>query len=271
MKKILNIIVYYDNDEEVDHYITQVMSISRQFVDIWVVVNKDEKGRLRELQSRRSGDSRITFINHGGNVGYLNSLLTTIKDRDISGYDYVILSNTDIEYKDPEFFNRILATEYTTDIGCIAPSVYNPNTGSYSNPHYRERVPEYKFKRIMRIFAFPMLADAYLKLAGMKAGSTKSTKCDSCYVYSPHGSYMIFTREFLSKIKGYEYGVRMYSEESCIGELLRREKMRCFYDSTIEVIHLESSVTGGMNQKRRFWMWRDSVRYILDEFYKDGK
>ena len=68
-------------------------------------------------------------------------------------------------------------------------------------------------------------------------------------------------------IVGYEYGVKMYSEESAIGELLIRNGMKCFYDASIGVIHQESTVTGNIDYKKRFNAWRDSLQYILSEFY----
>ena len=63
------------------------------------------------------------------------------------------------------------------------------------------------------------------------------------------------------------YGVKMYSEESAVGELLRHNQMRCYYDDTISVIHQESSVTGKINQAKRFAAWRESLEYILKAFY----
>ena len=43
--------------------------------------------------------------------------------------------------------------------------------------------------------------------------------------------------------------------------------MKCFYDDSIAVIHQESSVTGKINYKNRFAAWRESLEYILKEFY----
>lgn len=267
--KILNTVVFYENREEVENYISEVAAIAEGMVDIALVVNSDKQGQVGAMEAALRGKDIDCFsvIDYGDNVGYLNTMLKTIKQVDIDKYDYVILSNTDIHYDTKDFFQRLAGKEYPADVGCIAPCVYATQSNSFSNPHYSERIPKAKLERLVSIFKYPLLGKWYLKLAGLKAGKTRTEKKSSCYVYSPHGCYMIFTRDFVKKIYGYEYGVKMYSEESAVGELLMRNGLRCFYDDSISVIHQESSVTGKINYKQRFTAWRESLEYIIKEFY----
>ncbi len=267
--KCLNTVVFYDNKEEVENYITEVATISNGLVDVALIVNSDTKSQVADMERslRERGVNCFQVINYGENVGYLNAMLKTLKKVNIDQYDYVILSNTDIHYDTKDFFQRLAQKKYAEDIGCIAPCVFATQSNSYSNPHYSERIPKAKLERLVRIFRHPLLGKRYLRLAGLKAGKIRIEKKPSCFVYSPHGCYMIFIREFVKKIYGYEYGVKMYSEESAVGELLMKNGMRCFYDDSISVIHQESSVTGKINYKRRFTAWRESLEYILKEFY----
>jgi len=267
--KCLNIIVFYDNYEEVKNYIEDVLCIGDGNVDIAIVNNKDSRNQATRLTSELPAwyINKITIYNYGKNIGYLNSLLKTIQKINLDDYKYIILSNTDIIYNTKDFFIKLLQNEYVDDIGCIAPSVYNPNKAAYSNPHYMTRIPISKLQFLTVVFYFPRIARLYLRLSGLKNKNFKVEKKDSCYVYSPHGCYMIFTKGFIDRIKGFEYGVILYSEESCVGELLIRNNLKCYYDNSIEVIHNESSVTGKMNYKKRFYEWRKSLLYIIKEFY----
>jgi len=267
--KALNTIIFYENREEVENYITELNSIADGMVEICLVVNSDKSNQVKAMEAslRAKGITCLRVIDYGDNVGYLNTMLKTIKRVSIATYDYVILSNTDIHYDTEDFFQQLAEKEYPSDVGCIAPCVYASKSNSYSNPHYMERVPKAKFERLTVIFRYPLLGKMYLKLGEMKAGKTRTEKKQSCFVYSPHGSYMIFTKDFIKKIYGYEYGVKMYSEESAVGELLVKNKMRCYYDDSLSVIHEESSVTGKINYKRRFAAWRESIEFILKEFY----
>ena len=267
--KVLNTIVFYENPDEVENYITEVASIADGMVDIEIVVNSDKNNQVDRMVAtlKSKGIDCFKVISYGDNVGYLNTMLKTIKQVDNDAYDYVILSNTDIHYGSKDFFQRLAKKQYSDKIGCIAPCVFATKSSSYSNPHYLERIPKAKLKRLVKIFGYPLFGKWYLKLAGMKAAKNRTEKKPSCFVYSPHGCYMIFTKEFIKKIHNYEYGVKMYSEESAVGELLLKNGMLCYYDDSISIIHQESSVTGKINYKNRFAAWRESLEYILKEFY----
>lgn len=269
MEKCLNIIVYYDNYDEVKKYIDCAFSCSDGCLDIVIVINKDESSQISVLEKYAVGKYKeaVRFIDYGKNVGYLNALLKTVQKIDLNSYRYIILSNTDIQYVTLDFYKQLLKKSYAKNIGCIAPSVFNPKTNSYSNPHYRERISKQKFQRLYFIFSNATLGLIYLRLAGLKSSKKDTVEQSSQYVYSPHGCFMIFTKEFVGKIVGFEYGVKMYSEESCVGELLKQHGMKCYFDSSLRVTHNESTVTGKIDYRKRFKLWRESIGYILKEFY----
>ena len=256
--------------DEVKNYIVEAMSIAENLLDIIVVVNSDKKHQLKimeaELTARRI--NRFRVIDYGENVGYLNAMLMTIDEMDLSQYGYIVLSNTDIHYETDDFFQRLVLKDYSKAVGCIAPSVFSEQSNCYSNPHYMSRIPKEKIQRNIMIFKHPLLGRLYLKLSGLKARCVYKEKKKSCYVYSPHGCYMIFSRDFIDRIKGYRYGVKLYSEESAIGELLIKNGMKCFYDDSLSVIHQESTVTGTIDYRNRFNAWKESLEYILRQFYQ---
>lgn len=267
--KCLNVIVYYDNKEEIKQYITKTSLIADGMVDFAIVVNKDTNGQADELNHELSvsANAHYEFMDFGKNVGYLNAMLETLRAMNWEGYDYVILSNTDIDYEMKDFFPELSHREYSSEIGVVAPSVYSSSNRYYQNPHYRDRISKGHFKRLYFLFKYPAFGRFYLKLAEIKGKSKPSVKQESCYVYSPNGSYMIFTKRFVSLIKDYYYKALLYSEESCVGELLLKYGLKCFYDNSLEVIHHESTVTGKINYKKRFALWRESIGVILEEFY----
>ena len=83
--KCLNIIIYYDNKEEVEAYITNVAAVSDEMLDIVVIVNKDTENSVAELENKLIS-MRISickFINYGENIGYLNAILVTIRNVEV--------------------------------------------------------------------------------------------------------------------------------------------------------------------------------------------
>ena len=267
-KRCLNIIVYYNNYIDVEAYICNLNRVANHRVDLIIVVNsdKEEKIRQQDWTNRFTNVDNIKIIDYKDNVGYLNAMLLTIKHMNLDKYDFVILSNTDIEYVTRDFYKILLGKYYEENIGCIAPNVYAVSTGTYSNPHYYERISEKKIRRNIFIFERPLLAQLYFQLASLKEKKNTTVK-ESCYVYSPHGCFMIFTRDFLKKIKGNMYGVKMYSEESYIGELLIENNMRCYYDSEIMVKHMEGAVTSKLQYRLKAKYFAESLKYIYETFY----
>lgn len=267
--KILNVIVFYNNKDEVEQYLEEVNNISDNNIDVAIIINSDCEKNIEKLKIRvlEKYNFNISFFDYDENVGYLNALFRTITQISLDKYIYIILSNTDIRYKSKDFFKVLLRKRYDNIIGCIAPNVYATQSNSYSNPHYISRIPKRKLLWLKQIFTFPIIAKIYLMLAELKAHIIKHNELKSQFVYSPHGCYMIFTNDFIKKICGYEYGVKLYSEESCIGELLMKNMKRCYYDDELKIEHYESTVTGKMNQKNRFHEWKKSIEYILDTFY----
>lgn len=267
--KSLNVIIYYDNPIEIREYITNCIRNSDN-VDIAIVINSDKDGAAASvLDAFVKPNGRVRVYDFHENVGYLNSLLKISENDEMDKYGYYILSNTDISYETPNFYGKLASNKYDSRIGCIAPSIYSNRSCSFSNPHYKNRIIKAKYMFLSTIFTFPTIGRLYLQLAGLKSKSNNGVaEEESGYVYSPHGCFMIFTKNFMKSIKGYLYGVTLYSEEACIGELLIKNNMRCYFDKTIRVHHDESTVTGKINYKKRFEYWKKSIDYILKEFYK---
>ena len=268
--KCLNVIILYDNYNEIIEYLDSAYNSISLFsnLDVAIVINKDTQRVATKIEEySKERNYNVALYDFKENVGYLNSLMYIVKNIKIDDYNYFILSNTDIKYDTSNFFDKLFSTNIDDDIGCIAPSVYCLANNSYSNPHYTNRVKLIKFKFLSMMFSFPKLAHLYIKLSSLKANKNKRIEKPAQYVYSPHGCYMIFTKRFIKSIKGFEYGVRMYSEESCIGELLLKNNFKCKYDPSIRITHMESAVTGKIDYHKRFSMWKESIDWIIKKFY----
>lgn len=268
MKKILNVIVFYDNYDEIYSYLEQINNISNNIVDIALVVNRDTFNKIDMLKSEYNSRIKLFIYDFDENVGYLNAYLKVINIIDTTKYKFTILSNTDIIYSH-DFYNKLINKSYDEDIGCIAPSIFSTKTNSFSNPHYVKRIKKNKLRLLTFIYSSVILSNLYMKLSYKKASTKKNCEIESCYVYSPHGSFMIYSNKFTNYLKGDIYGVKMYSEESYIGEKLRLNNLRCFYDSSLKLTHNESSVTSTLENKQRFTYIKESLIYIMKTFYTE--
>ena len=273
MKKIVNIAIYYANEDEILAYANSLsrQSIARD-ISLVVVVNKEEGMSLDIFKSKLADFELDTMVfNPNVNLGYMNGLIYGYKQYSEEAKDipsWVVMSNTDIQFSNDRFFEHFLGASYEDDVWCVAPSVYSPANNSYNNP---QRIERYKIKELNRrisIFERPAIAHFYIKLAGIKAKLIKKAKKNSQFVYSAHGCFFIICGEFAEVLKHKKYNALMYSEEAYIAEIIRTYGKKCFYDSTIEVIHNKSTITRKLGIRKRSKYFADSLKLIRDEFFK---
>ena len=272
MRKILITIINYSNEEEVLKY-AKLISQQTTASEICLVIinNKESDFPKVDLESElKKIDLSIELYNPKENLGYLNGVLYGYRqyvNRQIINPEWVIISNTDIEIPDNYFFEEFLNKNYEKDIWCVAPSVYSPNKETYDNPHYVTRCSIRKINRIIWIHEHSILAFIYSNLSKIKAKFLNTKKMDSQYVYSAHGCFFALRNEFIEKIKNNSYEGFLYSEEAYIAENISLHNKKCFYDSTLEIIHHENSVTGLLGIKKKSKYIAESLKYIRKEFY----
>ncbi len=272
MERILITIVNYANEEEVLQYANMVskQTIANK-IRLVVISNKESDEPKINLDKELNKLNLSTeILDPNENLGYLNGSLYGYREY-MQKYsekpNWIIVSNTDIEIPNEKFFETLLKKKYESNIWCVAPSVYSPNNNSYDNPHYETRCSLKKINRIIWIHDRPKLALIYSKLAKIKAQFSRPSKKESQYVYSVHGCFFALRNDFIEKIKNNYYKGFLYSEEAYIAENILLHNKKCFYDSSLEVIHNENSVTGLLGMRKKSKYIADSLRYIRKEFY----
>jgi GT2 family glycosyltransferase len=272
-KQIINIVIFYDNEKEVYTYAEDLShQTAKEDIVLVIVVNKKGKTQLENFKSKLNILSIATFVlDPNKNLGYLNGA--------IYGYEeycrvyksmpkWVIVSNTDIEFRNNRFFEDLLYTKYEDDVWCIGPSVYSPKKKSFDNPHYIDRCTKDKINKLIYIHERPILAYVYAKLAIIKGKFFRSKKQENQFIYSVKGCFFIIRNELATILKHRKFKALLYSEESYIAEIIGEYKKRTYYDSTIEVIHNESTITGKLAIKKKSKYIADSLKIIRDEFYR---
>lgn len=272
MKKGLIIIINYANEKEVIDYAHMLEKQSvYDKLNLVIVNNKSSDScSVSLIDEVKKFKVPTKLYDPKDNLGYLNGALYGYREYIKSGDtkpDWIVISNTDITISDNQFFVKLLSTEYSEDIWCIAPSIFSTSTNSYQNPSYTERCSLRKVNRLIFINRYPLLSYVYSLLANYKAKFTKKVKKESQYVYCAQGSFFVLKHEFAEQIKNNNYEGFFYSEEMYIAEHLRMSNMKCFYDHRIELLHHENSVTGLLNMKNRAKYYYHSLTYMRDNFY----
>lgn len=272
MKKIVNVVILYANEEEVlDYAIALSQQTAVDNIALVIIVNKIGNTQLEAFESKLVSLPIETFVfDPNENLGYLNGAIYGYYQyckvsKDIS--EWIVVSNTDIKFSNSTFFEDFLQTKYDDDVWCVAPSVYSPKKKSYDNPEYIDRCPKDKIDKLIFIHERPFLAHLYAKVAKIKGNVLRNDKQNSQFIYSAKGCFFIIRNEMATILKERKFKALMYSEESYIAEIIRNYKKKTYYDCTIEVNHNESATTGKLAMRHRAKYITDSLKVIRDEFY----
>ena len=274
MKKIMHIVILYSNEDEVlDHIKDLKNQIVINELQIVIVVNKKNKEKYKKFMKEINSLSlNIKVYDPNQNLGYLNGCIYGFemynKENENQKFEWYSISNTDIEFRNNEFYKKLLEKSYKDDIWCVAPSVYNSKNLSYDNPEYKDRLSIHKINRLIFIYSYPMLAKIYEQLCKIKGNKLRNKKEESQYIYSAKGCYFILKKEIMDILSNKKYGALMYSEESYIAELIRNKDKKIYYESDIEIIHNESMVTDKLGIIKKSKYISESLKLIKNEFYR---
>lgn len=269
MDNFLVCAIYYDNFDEVRNYaITLDNQISDSRIILSICINKDTQKESPKLKHEVLKNVIIVLNNPENNLGYLNGLFyayESVKEQYRVNH-WVVFSNTDIEINDQLFFNKLSKAKFDESVYCIAPSVIVKGTKIYENPQYMSRYTLNSLNRRIFIFSNNLLASVYMELANIKRKFKKTNKQRSSFVYSAHGCFFILSINFLESINR-NYFSLMYSEEAFIAEEVRMLGKKVWYESSLEVIHNESQITGKIKRDLKSKYIAESLKKIKEHYF----
>lgn len=185
----------------------------------------------------------------GENLGYFGAVTYAIREAQISlsSFDYVIISNVDLIVA-WDFFIKLYASNFEEDVGCIAPYIYSINECIDRNPKILVRTSLKKLKVLKLMYKVPALYYLYTSLL-YPIRRTRLQNCKECYIYAPHGSFMIFTKRFANFIQSMQYPIFLFGEEIFIAENLRNNSLKTIYKPEIKVYDSDHVSTRKLKSK----------------------
>jgi len=88
------------------------------------------------------------------------------------------------------------------------------------------------------------------------------------FIYAPHGSFIIFSKNFFQSGGYLDQNLTMYGEEFTTAEIANKLKTRIYYEPDIEVVHLEHS-SNKINWFNNFYLTKKAYYYFLKEYLND--
>jgi len=280
---ILLVCVNYGHDQETVGFVRSVAGlVGAEDVHVVVVDNADAPAPIGPLVELTAAP-RVTVLAAGTNLGYLRGAEWGRRRylEDAPDVEWVIVSNTDIEFCDPHVLQK-LTTCYggsRPTPGVIAPDIElvpdrgPPLSPRHQNPYMVSRPAASSMRAltmIMATFAGYRLYEGLATLRGLyryHRGST-SDGPRAGEIYAPFGAFMIFHRSFFECGATLDGAPFMYGEELYVAEVARKHGVRIVFDPSLRVIHRQHFTIDGSSSRRRAEMSRDSLRAITDSFFR---
>lgn len=244
MKKYLLICVTYHSDKELQTFLESVHCAEEKV-----------KGKIQvDIEVADNGKD---------NRGYLGGALP-IYNAKVQGYDFVSISNVDLELA-PDFFEQLIKIN-VSDTGWLAPDIYTDKINRHENPYMLSRPKKRNFFVWNIIYSSTWIYRLYHALYVLK--SQKSKEYPSCEIYAGHGSFMLFTKAFVEQYPELHFPAFMYGEEIWFAELTRAAKLGVQYVPALLISNTGNISTGLINQAQKSEWSKESLSFIYNQFFR---
>lgn len=189
--------------------------------------------------------------------------------------EWIIICNNDIIIKQKDFIEKLIRLNYK-DYGVIAPSIISLETNKDQNPfllYPYNKMDVLKRKILLsnwyvyRLIVFMRETVKKYKPNKSKLVNSKTdNKNNFIKIYAPHGSFVIFSRNFFEKGGYLDTNFDLYGEELTIAEVALKIGVPIFYVPMLEVFHMEHKSLGKHMSKNNFYKAREAFEYVCKEY-----
>lgn len=274
---ILMICVNYKNDGETTRFVQDFLNQTDVFDQKIIIVNNSESPSVYSpLTSLASSDPRIWLLTPGKNLGYFGaaSLGFIEYSKTFPLPDWVIVSNTDIEFLHANFFSALNQFHANSTHAIVAPAIISSLTGQDQNPNMRARPSRFRMHFYKWVFRYHVPLKIYellsclkqsVKKACSRSMGSQTSSPQLTAIYAPHGAFVIFHRTYFDAGGSLDHGTLLYGEEIFVAENARRLGLSVIYDPRLRILHREHSTTAACATRERFTA--QAAAYCADTFF----
>lgn len=282
------IVINYNSDNEVLKLINNVEANKMTSnLDILIVDNSDVTNEKNLLNDIIKENKKINYLKSKKNIGYFGGArlgLNYYREKKGNDPDFLIISNADITFKDNTIIKKLNNYNYDNDIGVIAPSIISARLKRDKNPKIVRRPKNYIMHFYKLFFRSQLFQNFYILIHIIKSKVlvffqefVLNKKIESNKrlfslknIYAPHGSIIIFTKNYFNKGGTLDYPCFLFNEEVFIAETIRSINLRVVYDNEIKIFDDEHITTGLFRSKKIAKYVAHSSMYIANKYFKNN-
>jgi GT2 family glycosyltransferase len=274
MSTFLHIMVNYGNDVETEGFLQKCLQLKEASQGLFVIVNNSAKSSkdMTFTHLISSSNRYVKVINCADNPGYFPAAQRALLEIEQKQFKFVILSNTDLEILNDNFYEILLKMPDSSLSGAIAPSVRSELSQKECNPLYWSRPSKRKIHFLKLVYSNFFIAWIYHVLSFFKSKLVSEKQILSGQnVYAPHGCFIILTQNYFRSGGDFSHKVRLYGEEIALAERLRKFGLKVVLEPTLKVCHREKGTEVSWwhrvtLSKRTFEFKKEAAQYLDGSF-----
>lgn len=269
MKSILISCVNYNTYSKLNEYIDSIDKayvFAEYQIKITVLIG-DNSNEFKDIDFSNN-EIEIIQINNKGNLGYLGGISKAIElsKIDISKFDYFAISNVDIKLHET-FFSELIKLPIDPKIGWLAPAIISEKENRDRNPKILIRPSAKKMQLTKLMYKFPIFYKLYNQFVYKYKTKKTQENTPSNIIYAGHGSFMLFTKEFTIKNKGFKFPSFLFGEEIFFGELIKRSGLVTLYKPELKIADFDHVNTSEINYSGYCKLNFESIRILTEKYF----
>lgn len=270
MSAFLHIMVNYRNDAETEAFLLSCLKLAGADQGLFVIVNNSASSLQDEVfhSLQSSYPEHVRILNCPDNPGYFPGAQRALSTYANDSSKYVIVSNTDLEILNKNFYELLLKLPANSQVGSIAPSIKSGLSQKECTPLYWSRPSREKMHFLKWIYSHFFVAWLYHLLSFLKSrfGSPQRILSGQT-AYAPNGCFLILTKNYFESGGDFSHAVRLYGEEIVLAETLRRLGLTLTLEPALKIFHrekgTESSLWNRVTLSRRtFEFKKEAARHL---------
>lgn len=275
---ILIVSVLYNTYSETVRYLDSISGSAGAEI-VLILVDNSNVEPPEEFTKRISEYPFLHYLKTTSNLGYfggaragISHFLTICPALP----NWILVTNVDIVFTSG-FFNTLLQKKPENSIGIIAPSIISMQWNTDYNPAMMKRYSKARLRFYLCLYSSfllhnAFLAAAYLKkwISGKKNGKMSSGgehRSGLMQIYAPHGSCIIFHRNYFERGGSLEIPNFLFGEEVHVAERAKNLGLTVVYHPELIIHDYEHASIGFFVTPAINMYYKESIRGILDYYY----
>ena len=240
MVEVLIIAVIYNTYEETLRFLKSIEVQNQPVIKIILVDNSDKISDTYFERKVNNLNLNISYLKCSENIGYFGGadygLNFYLKNNVLP--QWIVVCNVDIVFDEKDFFEKLLAKNFMSDVGIIAPSIISDKWKTDTNPKIISRYTKKKMNFYRTVCSNTFTQNAYMTISYFKKilkSPAAMRRKVSQIIYAPHGSCIIFNENYFKNGGNFKHISFLFGEEIFVAETARRLNLNVLYEPDLKV------------------------------------